>query len=159
RKVVQQYPWLYERPTCLAGGRKQTGAIAADLERGLFSPSRARRTMPLRNLSAPGSLKPLREGTGEPMPRFVLPGLLAATLVLLGIDAATPQEITIGMAGSITGSYPVLGEQMRRGAAMAVADINAKGGVLGKKLALEIADDACDPKQVVAAANQLVEKK
>ena len=93
------------------------------------------------------------------MPRFVLPGLLAATLVLLGIDAATAQEITIGMAGSITGSYPVLGEQMKRGASMAVADINAKGGVLGKKLALEIADDACDPKQAVAAANQLVEKK
>jgi len=51
-----------------------------------------------------------------------------------------------------------LGEQMKRGAMMAVQDINAKGGVLGKKLALEVADDACDPKQAVAVANQMTAK-
>ena len=92
------------------------------------------------------------------MQRFVLLGLLAATLVL-GIDPATAQDVTIGVAGPITGPNAVFGEQMKRGAEMAVADVNAKGGVLGKKLALEIADDACDPKQAVAAANLLVEKK
>jgi branched-chain amino acid transport system substrate-binding protein len=92
------------------------------------------------------------------MQRFVLPGLLAATLVL-GIHPATAQDITIGVAGPITGANAVFGEQMKRGAEMAVADVNAKGGVLGKKLTLEIADDACDPKQAVAAANQLVGKK
>jgi branched-chain amino acid transport system substrate-binding protein len=48
---------------------------------------------------------------------------------------------------------------MKRGAEMAVADINAKGGVLGKKLKLEVGDDACDPKQAVAVANQMVGKK
>src|SRR4051794_41837098 len=48
---------------------------------------------------------------------------------------------------------------MTRGARMAVEDINAKGGVMGKKLVLEIADDACDPKQAVAAANDVVGKK
>ena len=47
---------------------------------------------------------------------------------------------------------------MVRGARMAVEDINAQGGVLGRKLALEIADDACDPKQAVAAANDVVGK-
>ncbi len=36
---------------------------------------------------------------------------------------------------------------MKNGAEQAVADINAAGGVLGKKLKLEIGDDACDPKQ------------
>ena len=36
---------------------------------------------------------------------------------------------------------------------MAVKDINARGGVLGQKLRLEIGDDACDPKQAVAVAN------
>jgi branched-chain amino acid transport system substrate-binding protein len=41
---------------------------------------------------------------------------------------------------------------------MAAADVNAKGGVLGKKLAVMIADDACDPKQAVAAANDVVGK-
>ena len=42
---------------------------------------------------------------------------------------------------------------------MAVADLNAQGGVLGRKLRLEIGDDACDPKQAVAVANQLASKK
>ena len=44
---------------------------------------------------------------------------------------------------------------MRRGAELAVKDINAKGGVNGQQLRLTIADDACDPKQAVAVANQL----
>jgi branched-chain amino acid transport system substrate-binding protein len=47
---------------------------------------------------------------------------------------------------------------MKRGAEMAVADINEKGGVLGQKLILEVGDDACDPKQAVAVANQMVNR-
>jgi branched-chain amino acid transport system substrate-binding protein len=45
---------------------------------------------------------------------------------------------------------------MKAGAEMAVADLNAAGGVLGQKLQLEIGDDACDPKQAVAVANQMI---
>jgi branched-chain amino acid transport system substrate-binding protein len=45
---------------------------------------------------------------------------------------------------------------MKRGAEMAVADINAKGGMLGQKLKLTVGDDACDPKQAVAVANKFV---
>ena len=44
---------------------------------------------------------------------------------------------------------------MKNGGEMAVEDINAAGGVLGKKLDLPIGDDACDPKQAVAVANQM----
>src|ERR1700757_4098021 len=84
--------------------------------------------------------------------------VLAAALALTA-GVATAQNIEIAVVGPITGSNAALGEQMKRGAEMAVADINAKGGVLGKKLDLIVADDACDPKQAVAAANQLVEKK
>src|SRR5262249_35064610 len=40
----------------------------------------------------------------------------------------------------------------------AVADINARGGVLGQTLSLEIGDDQCDPKQAVSVANQLAAK-
>ena len=67
-------------------------------------------------------------------------------------------DITIAVAGPMTGQYAAFGEQLRRGAELAVADLNAKGGVLGQKLRLEVADDACDPKQAVAAANQVVNK-
>ncbi|MCW8951115.1 MAG: branched-chain amino acid ABC transporter substrate-binding protein, partial [Rhodospirillales bacterium] len=49
--------------------------------------------------------------------------------------------------------------QMKRGAEMAVADINASGGVLGQQLKLLVGDDACDPKQAVAVANEMANKK
>jgi branched-chain amino acid transport system substrate-binding protein len=48
---------------------------------------------------------------------------------------------------------------MRRGAEMAVADLNARGGVLGQRLRLIVVDDACDPEQAVAVANQLVSQR
>src|SRR6516164_2469472 len=83
---------------------------------------------------------------------------LAAAVLALGTGGAHAQNIPIAVVGPITGSNAALGEQMKRGAEMAVKDINAKGGVLGKKLALTLADDACDPKQAVAAANDVVGK-
>ena len=83
--------------------------------------------------------------------------ILAAALASFG--SAAWSQIVIATAGPMTGQYASFGEQMRRGAEMAVADINAKGGVMGKKLVLKIGDDACDPKQAVAVANQLVSDK
>ena len=58
----------------------------------------------------------------------------------------------------MTGQYAVFGEQMKHGAELAVKDINAKGGVNGEMLVLQVGDDACDPKQAVAVANQFVNK-
>jgi branched-chain amino acid transport system substrate-binding protein len=82
--------------------------------------------------------------------------LLAGTaLTLLGISPVrAADELLIAVAGPMTGQYASFGEQMRRGAEMVVADVNASGGVLGKKLKLTIGDDACDPKQAVAVANK-----
>src|SRR5919201_1420550 len=92
------------------------------------------------------------------MKRFCLPVIFAAAFAWSG-GFAHAQNIPIAVVGPITGSNAALGEQMKRGAEMAVADINAKGGVLGRKLDLIVADDACDPKQAVAAANDVVGKK
>jgi len=44
---------------------------------------------------------------------------------------------------------------MKNGAEMAVADLNAAGGVLGKKLVLDVEDDACDPKQARSVAEKI----
>lgn len=63
--------------------------------------------------------------------------------------------ITIAAVGPMTGQDAPTGEQMQRGAQAAVEAINAAGGVLGQKLRLLIKDDACDPKQAVAVANEL----
>jgi branched-chain amino acid transport system substrate-binding protein len=65
----------------------------------------------------------------------------------------------VAIAGPMTGQYASAGDQIRKGAEMAIADINAKGGVVGQKLKLEIGDDACDPKQAVSVANTMVNKK
>jgi branched-chain amino acid transport system substrate-binding protein len=65
-------------------------------------------------------------------------------------------EVLIGMAAPITGKTAWFGEQMERGAAQAVADLNAAGGVLGQQVQLITADDFCDPEQAVAAARKLV---
>src|ERR1700739_392132 len=92
------------------------------------------------------------------MNRWVYSVILAAALAL-GAGGVEAQDIPIAVVGPVTGSNAALGEQMKRGAEMAVADINAKGGVLGKRLELIEQDDACDPKQAVAAANEVVGKK
>jgi branched-chain amino acid transport system substrate-binding protein len=84
--------------------------------------------------------------------------VILATAFASAPALARAQDIKIAVVGPITGSNAVHGEQMKRGAEMAVKDINAKGGVLGKQLDLIVADDACDPKQAVAAGNDVVGK-
>ncbi len=81
--------------------------------------------------------------------------ILAAS-TMLGVVVAGPAwaEIKIATAGPMTGQYASFGAQMKAGAELAVEHINAAGGVNGEQLKLEIGDDACDPKQAVAVANQ-----
>ena len=77
-------------------------------------------------------------------------GLLAMTAPVLADD------ITIAVAGPMTGPVASIGEQMKRGAETAAAAINDAGGVDGRKIKIVIEDDACDPKQAVAIANLIV---
>ena len=79
------------------------------------------------------------------MKRLVSTVILAAAFAST-VGLAKAQDIKIAVVGPITGSNAAHGEELKRGAEMAVKDINAKGGVLGKKLDLILADDACDPK-------------
>ncbi|MBZ8134683.1 branched-chain amino acid ABC transporter substrate-binding protein [Afifella sp. IM 167] len=83
---------------------------------------------------------------------------LAGVAMSFAMTSAAWADITIATAGPMTGQYASFGEQMRTGAEQAVADINEAGGVLGEKLVLEVGDDACDPKQAVAVANQMAGK-
>jgi branched-chain amino acid transport system substrate-binding protein len=90
--------------------------------------------------------------------------LLSTTALVAAVAAgsfamptAASADITIAVAGPMTGGLAAFGEQLRRGAEMAVADINAAGGVNGEMLKLEVGDDQCDPKQAVQVANDLVQ--
>ncbi|MDX5362439.1 MAG: branched-chain amino acid ABC transporter substrate-binding protein [Alphaproteobacteria bacterium] len=80
--------------------------------------------------------------------------LMAGAALSLLMTGAAWAEIVIATAGPMTGQYASFGEQMRAGAEQAVADINKAGGVNGEMLKLVVGDDACDPKQAVAVANQ-----
>jgi branched-chain amino acid transport system substrate-binding protein len=91
------------------------------------------------------------------MKKYLLAGAAVSFAAMMSAAAALA-DMTIGVAGPITGQYASFGEQLKRGAEMAVADLNAAGGVNGEKVVLEVGDDACDPKQAVAVANQMVSK-
>lgn len=78
-----------------------------------------------------------------------------------GEGAAAPgkgEPIRIAVIGPMTGQYASFGQQMAEGARQAALDLNARGGVLGRPVELEVGDDACDPKQAVAVANQMVQR-
>ncbi|MEV5707563.1 branched-chain amino acid ABC transporter substrate-binding protein [Actinoallomurus sp. NPDC052274] len=76
--------------------------------------------------------------------------------VLGGDSKKDKGPILLGMDIPLSGSSADIGPYMKNGAQMAIDEINAKGGVLGRKLELRAEDDACDPKTAVAAANKLV---
>ena len=88
--------------------------------------------------------------------RFI--GQCALAVTLFSITPAHA-DIPLGLAGPFTGPEASFGQQLRAGAGLAVADINAAGGVLAQKIVLVEGDDACDPKQAVTVANQLVAQK
>ncbi|WP_028922016.1 branched-chain amino acid ABC transporter substrate-binding protein [Pseudonocardia acaciae] len=73
-----------------------------------------------------------------------------------GGGSAAGGTINLGMLTPLTGSSSAIGPNMRGGAQLAVDEINAQGGVNGRKLALTVEDEACDPKTAAAGAAKLV---
>jgi len=65
-------------------------------------------------------------------------------------------EVKVGILVPTTGSEATYGKDMENAFNLAVDDVNANGGLLGKKVVTVTADDACDPQQSTAAANKLI---
>jgi len=94
------------------------------------------------------------------MRKMPILALAAVSAVALATAAqAEMKEVSIAVIGPITGKEAPFGMQMKRGAEMAVKDLNAAGGVIGMKVNLVVEDDACDPKQAVTAANKVAGMK
>jgi branched-chain amino acid transport system substrate-binding protein len=66
------------------------------------------------------------------------------------------EEIVIGHFGSLTGNTATFGKSTDNGIKMAFEEINAKGGVLGKKLKLVTEDDASKTEQVPGVVQKLI---
>lgn len=87
--------------------------------------------------------------------------LLVAVVLVAGLFAGCGQSntVVIGAIQPISGPVSVYGIQSRDAINMAVEEINAKGGVLGKTLEVFIEDDEADPVKSVSAFKKLVSQK
>src|SRR6266700_2769693 len=90
--------------------------------------------------------------------RFQLAWLVTASAVCLGTPAIAQDTVKIGELNSYKGQ-PAFLEPYKKGWEFAVEEINAKSGVLGKKLELVSRDDGANPGDAVRAANELVTRE
>jgi branched-chain amino acid transport system substrate-binding protein len=91
---------------------------------------------------------------------YKIQGIIAAALLSLSVTAqAQGGPIKIGVSGPFTGGSSPMGVSMRDGVKLAVADINAKGGVLGRQLQLIERDDEAKNERGVQIAQELINKE
>jgi len=80
-----------------------------------------------------------------------------AVFVLSSItDAPAQSTIQIGLVQPLTGAFAAAGTDVVNGAKIAAEEINAKGGVLGKKLELVTEDTKSNPTEAAAVAEKLI---
>ena len=81
-----------------------------------------------------------------------------AAFSLVASTAFCQDTIRIGIIVPLTGSQAAFGEALKNGYFIALDDINAKGGVLGKRLELDFYDDQSKPDQAVQGVSKLVDQ-
>ena len=69
------------------------------------------------------------------------------------------KSIKVGMHDPLTGTYAAEGDSEVRGAKMALAEINAKGGMLGRKVELLVEDDNANAGLAAQKAHKLVDQE
>jgi branched-chain amino acid transport system substrate-binding protein len=82
--------------------------------------------------------------------------MLVFVLVVAG---AAQAQVRVGVYGPMVGGSAQMGTSMRNGARLAVEQINAAGGVLGKKMELIERDDEAVPEKGIRAVHDLVDKE
>src|SRR5918997_1186832 len=85
--------------------------------------------------------------------------LAAAAIALLALPAAAQETVKFGLVAAMSGQSAKSGEAIVRGLSIAVDEINAKGGVLGKKIELLVRDDESNPAKGALAARELVQRE
>ncbi len=92
-------------------------------------------------------------------------GLLAAGMLAIGGTAGAKDEaakpaapIKIGAIFAVTGPSAFLGGPEARTAQMLVEELNAKGGVMGRKIELVLKDSSGSPEKAISFAKQLIEE-
>src|ERR1700687_1945119 len=84
-----------------------------------------------------------------------LPAAAQTKVTNEGISAT---EIVIGTHQDLSGPIKVWGVPVSNGMKMAVEEVNAAGGINGRKLKMILEDNGYDPKKAVLASQQMVER-
>jgi branched-chain amino acid transport system substrate-binding protein len=82
--------------------------------------------------------------------------LALATAAQAQTPGVTDTEIVIGLFGPLSGPLVAYGVDPLNAARMVYDDINAKGGIHGRKIRLVIEDDKCNPNELVAVVKKLI---
>src|SRR5262245_41430498 len=87
--------------------------------------------------------------------------LLAGTaaVMLAAVPAAAQDTLKFGLVAAMSGQSAKSGEAIVRGLSVAIDEVNAKGGLLGKKVALLVRDDESNPAKGAVAARELVQRE
>ncbi len=84
--------------------------------------------------------------------------LIIASMVLPACASSGGSTIKVGLLAPLSGAVPTFGISTREGVELAVKEWNDKGGVLGKKIELVVADSQCSADPAVNAANKLIDQ-
>src|SRR5215813_10497432 len=84
--------------------------------------------------------------------------LLVAALLALPVAADAQKPIKVGMPIPLSGPAALFGEPASKGAMMFLEDLNAKGGVLGRKIELVVRDSKADAYEAVRVSRELILK-
>lgn len=85
--------------------------------------------------------------------------LVAAALLSLSLSSQAADPIKIGVSGPFTGGSAPMGASMRDGVKLAVAEINAAGGLLGRQVQLVERDDEAKNERGVQIAQEMINKE
>jgi branched-chain amino acid transport system substrate-binding protein len=80
----------------------------------------------------------------------------AAAALVAAACAKSEDAIVIGEVGSMTGPEATFGQSTHKGIQLAIDELNAKGGIKGKKLRLRSVDDQGKPEEAVSAMTSLI---
>jgi branched-chain amino acid transport system substrate-binding protein len=90
---------------------------------------------------------------------FKMKALVAGVALGFSMSAMAADPIKIGVSGPFTGGSAPMGVSMRDGVRLAASEINAKGGVMGRKIELVERDDEAKNERGVQVAQELINKE
>ena len=85
--------------------------------------------------------------------------LLAAAAATFAAPALAQEPLKLGLVAAMSGQSAKSGEAIVRGLSVAIDEVNAKGGVLGRKVELIVRDDESNPAKGSVAARELVQRE